>query len=186
MQFNPHFLYNTLATVRYLVKLDPDGAVRTVVSLAELLRYSLNKENSYVELSEDLKYIENYLTILETRFGSKFSFDIKVPDDCMDAVIPKLIVQPVIENAVKYGFEGVPSMKISVRVEKGDPQKTRGGLGGANSEPRVVDNFRGLCGLSLRREKRGGKNNCCERLYLHKVHYTGMSRAFTSMVRSCV
>ena len=48
MQFNPHFLYNTLATVRYLVKLDPDGAVKTVVSLAELLRYSLSNENSYV------------------------------------------------------------------------------------------------------------------------------------------
>ena len=118
MQFNPHFLYNTLATVRYLVKLDPDGAVRTVVSLSELLRYSLNSENSYVELAEDLKYIENYLAILETRFGSKFSFDIVVSDDCMDAVIPKLIVQPVIENAVKYGFEGVPSMRISVRAEK--------------------------------------------------------------------
>jgi sensor histidine kinase YesM len=118
MQFNPHFLYNTLATVRYLVKLDPDGAVRTIVSLSELLRYSLNSENSYVELAEDLKYIENYLAILETRFGSKFSFDIIVSDDCMDAVIPKLIVQPVIENAVKYGFEGVPSMRISVRAEK--------------------------------------------------------------------
>ena len=118
MQFNPHFLYNTLATVRYLVKLDPDGAVKTVVSLAELLRYSLSNENSYVELAEDLKYIENYLAILETRFGSKFSFDINVDDDCMSAVIPKLIVQPVIENAVKYGFEGVPSMRISVRAEK--------------------------------------------------------------------
>ena len=118
MQFNPHFLYNTLATVRYLVKLDPDGAVKTVVSLAELLRYSLSNENSYVELEEDLKYIENYLAILETRFGSKFSFDISVADDCMNAVIPKLIVQPVIENAVKYGFEGVPSMRITVLAEK--------------------------------------------------------------------
>lgn len=117
MQFNPHFLYNTLATVRYLVKLDPDGAVRTIVSLAELLRYSLNSKNSYVELGEDLKYIENYLAILETRFGSKFSFDINVSDECKNAVIPKLIVQPVIENAVKYGFEGVASMHISVSAE---------------------------------------------------------------------
>ena len=118
MQFNPHFLYNTLATVRYLVKLDPDGAVRTVVSLAELLRYSLNSKNSYVELAEDLKYIENYLAILETRFGSKFSFGINVSDECKDAVIPKLIVQPVIENAVKYGFEGVSSMHIAVSAQK--------------------------------------------------------------------
>ena len=117
MQFNPHFLYNTLATVRYLVKLDPDGAVRTIVSLAELLRYSLNSKNSYVELGEDLKYIENYLAILETRFGSKFSFEINVSDECKDAVIPKLIVQPVIENAVKYGFKGVASMHISVSAD---------------------------------------------------------------------
>lgn len=129
MQFNPHFLYNTLATVRYLVKLDPDGAVRTIVSLAELLRYSLNSKNSYVELGEDLKYIENYLAILETRFGSKFSFDINVSDECKNAVIPKLIVQPVIENAVKYGFEGVASMHISVSAEElieGDAAATSG------------------------------------------------------------
>ncbi len=118
MQFNPHFLYNTLATVRYLVKLDPDGAVRTIVSLAELLRYSLNSKNSYVELGEDLKYIENYLAILETRFGSKFSFEINVSDECKNAVIPKLMVQPVIENAVKYGFEGVSSMHIAVSAQK--------------------------------------------------------------------
>ncbi len=118
MQFNPHFLYNTLATVRYLVKLDPDGAVKTVVSLAELLRYSLSSKSSYVELGVDLQYIENYLAILETRFGSKFSFGISVSDDCHGAVIPKLIVQPVIENAVKYGFEGVASMKISVSAQK--------------------------------------------------------------------
>ena len=129
MQFNPHFLYNTLATVRYLVKLDPDGAVRTIVSLAELLRYSLNSKNSYVELGEDLKYIENYLAILETRFGSKFSFEINVSDECKNAVIPKLIVQPVIENAVKYGFEGVASMHISVSAEElieGDAAATSG------------------------------------------------------------
>ncbi len=129
MQFNPHFLYNTLATVRYLVKLDPDGAVRTIVSLAELLRYSLNSKNSYVELGEDLKYIENYLAILETRFGSKFSFEINVSDECKNAVIPKLIVQPVIENAVKYGFEGVASMHISVSAEElieGDASATPG------------------------------------------------------------
>ncbi|MCR4939213.1 MAG: histidine kinase [Treponemataceae bacterium] len=118
MQFNPHFLYNTLATVRYLVKLDPDGAVKTVVSLAELLRYSLSSDSSYVELGGDLKYIENYLAILATRFGKKFGFDISVSDDCRRAVIPKLIVQPVIENAVKYGFEGVSSMKISVSAQK--------------------------------------------------------------------
>lgn len=118
MQFNPHFLYNTLATIRYLIKLDPDGAVRTIVSLSELLRYSISSENSYVELEKDLKYIENYLAILETRFGRKFSFSINIADETQKAIIPKLIVQPVIENAVKYGFEGVERMSISVSAEK--------------------------------------------------------------------
>lgn len=118
MQFNPHFLYNTLATVRYLIKLDPDGAVRTIVSLSELLRYSIKTESSVVTLESDLKYIENYLNILKTRFGEKFDFSLDIPENCLNAQIPKLMLQPVIENAVKYGFEGVSHMEITVSARK--------------------------------------------------------------------
>lgn len=118
MQFNPHFLYNTLATVRYLIKLDPDGAVRTIVSLSELLRYSIRTESSTVDLESDMKYIENYLIILKTRFGDKFNFELDIPDECKHAQIPKLMLQPVIENAVKYGFENVSSMNIAVTARK--------------------------------------------------------------------
>lgn len=118
MQFNPHFLYNTLATVRYLIKLDPDGAIRTIVSLSELLRYSIKTESSTVDLESDLMYIQNYLTILKTRFGKKFNFELTIPDNCIHAQIPKLMLQPVIENAVKYGFENVAGMKITVTARK--------------------------------------------------------------------
>lgn len=118
MQFNPHFLYNTLATVRYLIKLDPDGAIHTIVSLSELLRYSIKTESSVVDLESDMKYIENYLTILKTRFGDKFNFELNIPEECLRAQIPKLMLQPVIENAVKYGFEGVEKMAITVSARK--------------------------------------------------------------------
>lgn len=118
MQFNPHFLYNTLATVRYLIKLDSDGAVRTIVSLSELLRYSIKTESSAVSLESDMKYIENYLTILKTRFGDKFNFELAIPENCQNARIPKLMLQPVIENAVKYGFENVETMNITVTAQK--------------------------------------------------------------------
>lgn len=118
MQFNPHFLYNTLATVRYLIKLDPDGAVRTIVNLSELLRYSIKTESSTVDLESDMMYIENYLSILKTRFGDKFNFELDIPEDCKQAKVPKLMLQPVIENAVKYGFEGVSTLLITVSARK--------------------------------------------------------------------
>ncbi len=118
MQFNPHFLYNTLENIKYMVKLDPSAAQQTIVCLSEVLRYSIDTKVSHVYLEDDIKYIENYLFILKARFSRKFSFGIDISDSARKAFVPKLIVQPMIENSVKYGFDqqGCLDVRITVRI----------------------------------------------------------------------
>ena len=114
MQFNPHFLYNTLENIKFLIKLDPDKAQKTILRLSELLRYSVDNEAPTARIGEDIRRIEHYLYILKLRFGKKFVYEIDVPDDVQNCVVPKLIVQPLIDNSVKHGFADRERMKVSI------------------------------------------------------------------------
>ena len=82
-QFNPHFLYNTLENIRYMCRLEPETAERMVFSLSKRLRYSLDGSREQVTLKEDLGHLNNYLSILEKRFGSRFEYKINVEPECM-------------------------------------------------------------------------------------------------------
>ena len=115
-QFNPHFLYNTLENIRYMCKLEPATAERMVFSLSNLLRYSLDGSKDQVTLKEDLEHLENYLTILKRRFGSRLEYQIEVEPEAMDCRIPKLVLQPMIENAVKYGFGSQLNLKVELKA----------------------------------------------------------------------
>ena len=114
MQFNPHFLYNTLENIKFLIKLDPDKAQKTILRLSELLRYSIDNDASTAAIGEDIRRIEHYLYILKLRFGKKFAYEIDVPDEVQNCVVPKLIVQPLIDNSVKHGFADKERMKVSI------------------------------------------------------------------------
>ncbi|MGI5096776.1 histidine kinase [Treponema socranskii] len=114
MQFNPHFLYNTLENIKFLIKLDPDKAQKTILRLSELLRYSIDNDAPTARIGEDMGRIEHYLYILKLRFDKKFAYEIDVPDDIQNCVVPKLIIQPLIDNAVKHGFGDKERMKVSI------------------------------------------------------------------------
>ena len=115
-QFNPHFLFNTLENIRFMVRLDPSAADAAMVQLAQLMRYSIKQEGMTVSLKEDLRYIESYMSILKMRFGSRLSYETRIPDELMRRRIPKLIVQPILENAVKYGMEKKRELKIEIEA----------------------------------------------------------------------
>lgn len=115
-QFNPHFLFNTLENIRFMVRLDPNAADTAMVQLAQLMRYSIKQEGMTVSLKEDLRYIESYMSILKMRFGSRLSYETRIPDELMRRRIPKLIVQPILENAVKYGMEKKRELKIEIEA----------------------------------------------------------------------
>ena len=116
-QFNPHFLFNSLENIRFMCKLDPEAANQMVLNLSGILRYSINNASEEVFIKDDIHYIENYMSILKYRFGQRFEYRIEVPQIAESCIIPRLIVQPMIENAIKYGFEGKERIEIIVRVE---------------------------------------------------------------------
>ncbi|MFR5787349.1 MAG: sensor histidine kinase [Christensenellales bacterium] len=80
------------------------------------MRYSIKQEGMTVSLKEDLRYIESYMSILKMRFGSRLSYETRIPDELMRRRIPKLIVQPILENAVKYGMEKKRELKIEIEA----------------------------------------------------------------------
>ena len=80
-----------------------------------ILRYSINNTKHNVTVEEDLRHLQDYLVIQSTRFGSNFSYTIKIGEDCREFIIPKLLLQPLLENSIKYGFKKKPSIHIEVR-----------------------------------------------------------------------
>lgn len=115
-QFNPHFLFNTLEIIKYMVKTDPDSVNKIIVGLSSLLRYSINNYITKVTLAEDIEYTKNYLLIQKYRFGNNLDYSINVEQGMCDCIVPKLIVQPIIENAIKYGFENRKSLSVEVKA----------------------------------------------------------------------
>ena len=108
-QINPHFLYNTLECIRSEALLyDCDSIARMAKALASFFRYSISKKENIVTLREEFNNIENYFLIQSYRFDDKFSFEIlAAPEDreAYSCLIPKLSLQPIVENAILHGIE---------------------------------------------------------------------------------
>ena len=110
MQLNPHFLFNTLHAVSALVERDPRGVRRMIARLSELLRTSLDEaDEPEVPLQRELTFTERYLDVIQIRFQGHLQVDIQVDDDVRDALVPNLILQPLIENAIKHGISKLSS-----------------------------------------------------------------------------
>jgi two-component system, LytTR family, sensor kinase len=121
-QINPHFLFNTLNTVSSLIRFDPDAARGVVLKLGNILRRLLRKHESYVPLREELEFIDNYLDIEVARFGRDNLEIIKhVDDDTLDAFVPSMLLQPIVENCVKHGLAPkIDGGKIELRTVNRD------------------------------------------------------------------
>jgi sensor histidine kinase YesM len=118
-QINPHFLFNSLNSVSYLTITEPEKAQDMVIKLSTFLRYSLkHKENQLVSLSQEMEHIKLYLDIEKVRFGDKLDavFDLF---DCHGCLIPNMILQPLYENAIKYGvYETTKQVVIHTEAKR--------------------------------------------------------------------
>ncbi len=104
-QINPHFLFNTLNSVSSLVRLDPDTAREVIIKLATILRRLLNSTDSFVPLSEEVEFIDNYLDIEVVRFGRDKLQVVKELDPAsLDVMVPSMLLQPLVENSIKHGL----------------------------------------------------------------------------------
>jgi two-component system LytT family sensor kinase len=104
-QINPHFLFNTLNTVSSLIRFDPDMARTVLLKLANILRRRLKSQIHFVPLRQELEFIDDYLDIEVVRFGrDKLQIRKEIEADTLDVMIPSMILQPLLENALRHGI----------------------------------------------------------------------------------
>lgn len=106
-QINPHFLFNTLESIRMKLNngVDLSEASAMIFNLAKILRMSLNWQGDISDLAKEISFTKYYLEINKGRYRDKFDYSINVPDNLLDCKVPKLIMQPIVENSIKYGLE---------------------------------------------------------------------------------
>ena len=121
-QFNPHFLFNTLENIKFMTKLEPDAAVRMITALSALLRYSIDNRVQRVPLAEDIRHLENYIEIQRQRFGARLDYRQCIDEEAKNCLVPKLLLQPVVENAVHYGADAEGNIRICTHVSIADDQ----------------------------------------------------------------
>jgi two-component system LytT family sensor kinase len=105
-QINPHFLFNALTTMGYLIQTAPPRALQTLLRLTSLLRTVLRSEGEFTTLGRERDLIDDYLSIERERFEERLDVTLDVPERLLDVQIPSLIVQPLVENAIKHGIAG--------------------------------------------------------------------------------
>lgn len=122
-QINPHFLYNTLDSINWmLIERDEQDISDVVISLGEILRYAVGGQNHLVPLGSEARYIESYLFIQKNRLEDRLNYQWELAEDTLDVLVPRLIMQPIVENAVIHGIEplkkgGVILMKAWIEKE---------------------------------------------------------------------
>jgi len=115
-QFNPHFLYNTLETIRYSILVKPQQASKLIIQLNKILRYSISNNVKDVRIKEDIEYVKAYLNINKIRFNKRLEYFIDIDEACLDLLVPKLIVQPLIENSIKHNFKVKDHLSIWITI----------------------------------------------------------------------
>lgn len=136
-QVNPHFLFNALHSVGALVSIDPGRADRAIECLGDLLRYALGTEHE-VPFSQEWKFTQDYLAFEQLRLGDRLRVDAHADGSAMSTLVPPLILQPLVENAVRHGIADRP---------EGGRVELRAQAEGDRLALRVADDGRGACGV---------------------------------------
>jgi two-component sensor histidine kinase len=176
MQLHPHFLFNTLNTISALVHKDARAADHMLTLLGDLLRDSFEKLGAQeVALKQEIDFLDRYLEIEKTRFQDRLMVKKEIEPETLDALVPNLILQPLVENAIRHGIarrSGAGRIEISSWLENGNlavrirddgpglaneaDVAVRGGVGLANSQARLEQLYGGAQRLELANRPEGG------------------------------
>jgi two-component system LytT family sensor kinase len=120
-QLNPHFLFNTLNAISTLAEEDPRGVRRMIARLSDLLRHTLEGDEQEIPLARELEMLRRYLDIMEVRFQDKLEVSIETEPSLDDALVPNLVLQPLVENAFRHGLALMQTVgRVAVRVVRDD------------------------------------------------------------------
>lgn len=156
-QINPHFLFNSLTTIGYLVQSAPERALETLMRLTSLLRGLLSASGEFVTLGEELKLIASYLDIERARFEDRLRVSVDVPQSLLGVRLPSLLLQPLVENAIKHGI--APSRfggEVHISASLEPPPEGEGGSRSGVLHVVVSDTGAGASEIALARGRRQG------------------------------
>lgn len=173
-KLNPHFLYNAFDMIYWKMVLKNEYEIADVVAtLADILRYCVNHKKEFVTVQEDMRYLSSYLSFQRLLLNEKLQYEIRIPDELSECEMPKLLIQPLVENAIKYGMnEQEGQLHVSLRQEgeylifevwdngKGMPEETcrrlleddtgdQGGFGVRLVKAMVKSTYGEECGVSI-------------------------------------
>ena len=145
-QFNPHFIFNVLETLRYEIVIDAQKASEMVMAFANLMRYSIYYGSTIVPLQTDIEYINDYLLLQKMRYNRRLNYHIDIPEELFDCKVPKLLLQPVVENSLVHGMKDIRSITINItgRLDGGDLVLSVEDNGSGISEERLTALREGL------------------------------------------
>ena len=163
MQLNPHFLFNALNAIAELVHSNPEGAERMITRLSGLLRAALDSSvTQQVPLAKELELVRRYLDLEQVRFGPRLSVSFDISEDALDVLVPSLILQPLVENAIRHGIEAqLRPGRITVTAAKDQ----------SALDIVVADNGVGLPSGGLKREGIGLSNTRARLRELHQDEF---------------
>jgi two-component sensor histidine kinase len=174
MQLHPHFLFNTLNAIATLVHKDARAADEMITNLSELLRATLDTSEQEIPLRQELDFLNRYLEIQQVRFGERLRVEKEIDAAVLDALVPTLILQPLVENAIRHGIEPNPAagvvtirarlnedgaLHLTVRDSGGGPKpptKPQEGIGLANTRGRLQELYGHRARLMLNTDASGG------------------------------
>lgn len=172
-QINPHFIYNTLETILWLTELQENQkAIQVTKSLGLILRNTLNINQDFIPLSKEIEHVKNYLEIQKIRYEDLFEYSFDIEENCLELEVPKLILQPIVENAIYHGIRPkkeksfikivcrIVDEKIEIDVidngigpvEKKTDHPAIGGIGMKNVDQRIKLLCGDDCGITFNRE----------------------------------
>ncbi len=168
MQLHPHFLFNTMNAISVLIKKNPDTAQTMLTRLSDLLRISLEHVGiQEVSLERELEFLDRYIKIQQTRFGERLSVKMEIHSATLQALIPSLILQPIVENALEHGIAkraGAGLVSISAQRINGTLrlQVRDNGLGLKPSEGKELKEGVGLSNTRARLQQLYGETSRLE------------------------
>jgi two-component system LytT family sensor kinase len=118
-QISPHFVYNALTAIESYIRSDPERARELLIGFAEFTRYSFRPHGQFATMGEELGLLETYLDLERARFGDRFDVTLRVAPEVLSVRVPSLILQPIVENAVRHGLEPNQTGQLVIRISDG-------------------------------------------------------------------
>ncbi|NHN31323.1 cache domain-containing sensor histidine kinase [Paenibacillus agricola] len=180
-QINPHFLYNTLSSIHWIALMNDEKRIADMVgSLSDFLRFSLNKGNEFCPVHQELAHIKNYTQVQSIRYPDKFDLDMVVDPDLQDKYMLKLLLQPLVENAMIHGIQkkegkGMITVYVEQKASRISFLVLDDGVGMTNEQLQAIRrNLNPQGGEQYTTDANYGLRNVNERLQLHYGNDAGL------------